>query len=204
MSNGFKNISDKIKKLVFLLIGLAILLLPVAFLLMALCLPKLVWNISFDNYLKFLEILIWPVTILIILYFFKRVVTYLFFSMNEFNFFGAKGNLRDINEVIREEVDKKFVEEKNEKERNEAMSKLSNEINTTKGTAEQNLNLAKEVLKEWKNSTRENKKLKEENKKLKEAIERKNQFVGSEPSVLNESDIGTGDKIDDPSLGNPK
>lgn len=100
--------------------------------------------------------------------------------MNEFNFFGLKGNLKNVHDLISEEVAKKFVEEKDEKERNEESTKLSEvikakevELAQATGTAEGNLKLAKEILDSWKKTIEEKDKiintLVEENKKVMES-----------------------------------
>jgi septal ring factor EnvC (AmiA/AmiB activator) len=57
-------------------------------------------NIVGINFLDLLKIIIWPLTIFVIAFYFRKVVTYLFFSMEEFNFFGAKGKLRSVHELI--------------------------------------------------------------------------------------------------------
>lgn len=49
------------------------------------------------------------------LFLFKRIIAYLFLSMESFNFFGAKGRIRPVEEVIEERVNKKIKEEKEAK-----------------------------------------------------------------------------------------
>jgi hypothetical protein len=178
----------KLKEILIFMSGLFLLLTPIALVSLLFCLPKFIFDLSYENYLKFLEVFIWPTTILIILYFFKKVATYLFFSMDEFNFFGAKGNLKNINDVVLEQVNKRFLEEKRERKRSRNMGKLNLEIrkkaeellnketqaNTAQGKADESLKFAKEILNEWKKSTSENEKnmkeLESENKRLKEII----------------------------------
>ena len=136
---------------------------------------------SLSTIVEMIKILIWPITTLIALFYFRKVVTYLFFSMDEFNFFGAKGTLKNVNDLIIEKVNERFLEEKEERERNMQMEKLSSDIEARKrevdsanGTAEQNLKLAKDVLSSWNESSKSSKKiiddLLSENKKLKEQI----------------------------------
>lgn len=66
-----------------------------------------------------MSIFIWPVIILIIIFKFKETLTYFVFSFKEFNFFGAKGELKNpmelINEKVEERVENKRLEEKVEK-----------------------------------------------------------------------------------------
>lgn len=162
-------------------------------------------NINFNEFTELLKVLIWPFTVLLILFFFKRVVTYLFFSMDEFNFFGAKGNLKNVNEVILEEVEKKFLEKKEKEGQKKTMDKLNTEINKTKGTASKNLNLARKVMTEWEKSTKQNQEiiddLEKENKRLKEMI---SSLPSGIPSDVKDSEMGTGEKVDDLTLGSPK
>ncbi len=181
MVNFAKNLTVKLKNFCLLMIGLFIWVSPLGLFLIVTYLPKVLWNPGFDEYLEFLKILVWPYTVLIILFFFKKVVTFMFFSMDEFNFFGAKGSLRNVNEVIVEEVNKRFVEEKKEIERQKDMNHLEkeikereSEITRARGTAEENLDIAREILSNWKRSSEQSKKsmseLDTENKRLKEMI----------------------------------
>jgi hypothetical protein len=99
--------------------------------------------------------------------------------MEEFNFFGAKGKLKNVDSLIEEEVEKKLLFEKQESETKERERKLTDEIkkqakkiNLATGNAQENLKIAQEVLEQWKKSSEENNKiiteLYEENRKLKE------------------------------------
>lgn len=91
-------------------------------------------NLTYTEYIKTLEILIWPTVILITLLFFRKVFTYLFFSMEEFNFFGNKGRLKNIEEVIENKVEHRIKEK-------EQQEKWISQINTT----EQELKKANEL-----------------------------------------------------------
>lgn len=209
-----KIIKEKLNHLFSLLGGLFLWLSPLALFLLVTYLPKILWNPSFNDYLEFLKILVWPYTVLVILFFFKKVVTYLFFSMDEFNFFGAKGNLKNVNEVILEEVNKRFLDKENEEKRRNDMEKLNaeikskeSEISKAKGTADENLDLAREIMKEWKKSTEQNKKtisdLSAENKKLKEIMSSL-PVSNIPPDSVQNIVLGSGEKVEDLTLGNPK
>lgn len=200
-----KNIINKLRNLSSLLGGLFLWLSPLALLLISTYVPKILWDPSFKDYLEFLRILVWPYTVLVILFFFKKVVTYLFFSMDEFNFFGAKGDLRNVNEVIIEEVNKRSLDKEKEEKRQKDMEKLNieiksreSEINKAKGTADENLQLAKEVISEWKKSTVQSKKtileLDTENKRLKE-------IISGLPSIISEAN--STQQIDDSKTSDP-
>lgn len=195
-------------------------LAPVSILLLALILPAYFFGIDF---IAFVKTTIWPVTILVILFFFKEVFTYLFFSMKEFNFFGIKGTLRNVIDVINERVENKFIDGKNEKERGELTNTLAEEIKEreveiaqkdaeikkTKGDADENLELARDILKEWKDTkTKYQKivaKLEEENRRLKEQVS--SFSLVNVPNITPESlvaDLGTGERVEDLTPGNPK
>jgi len=104
------------KKIINFLRAFILWTLPFGFFIMLTYAPKFLWNIDFEKYLELLKILVWPATTILLLFFFKRVVTYLFFSMEKFNFFGLSGNLKNVNELILEETEKRYQEEKREKE----------------------------------------------------------------------------------------
>ncbi len=65
---------------------------------------------SFEDFLDLLRIVIWPSVLLLGAFHFKRVFTYAFLSFEEFNFFGLKGKLKDVREVIDERARTKFNE----------------------------------------------------------------------------------------------
>jgi hypothetical protein len=204
---------DYFKKTASLLWSLFSWLCPLALFLLAIYIPKIFWDLKFQEYIDFLKILIWPYTILIILFFFKKVVTYLFFSMDEFNFFGAKGNLKNVNEVILEEVEKKFLEKENEERRKTDIENLNTEIkkkeealSNAKGTAEENLKLANEIMAEWKKSNKKNaddiRDLEAKNLRLKEIISELTTAAPEVNSISNTDDQKTSDPIKDESNTN--
>lgn len=125
-----------------------------------------VFKKDFDKYFELVKIIIWPSTILISLFFFRKVVTYLFFSMDEFNFFGARGSLKNINSLIEEKVDEKIneinrsksIEEKFESYEME-IQKRDESIKGHKDNAKGNFKLASEILGDWRKSVDENKNL---------------------------------------------
>ncbi len=207
MKKLVKVILNKIKDALSPLSRLSLWLLPIAFFLTITYLPKILWNLSFKDYLEFLKILIWPCTVIVILFFFQKVFTYMFFSMDEFNFFGAKGNLKNVNEIILEEVEKKLLEEKEEGEQKKKMKKLNTQINKTKGTADENLAIARSVMVEWKKSTKQNKDtindLTKENKRLREITSSFSTSPSVSPSGILVPEMGSGEKTTDFKPGTP-
>jgi hypothetical protein len=114
-------------------------------------------GLSFEHLIDVLEVLIWPTVILVAMLFFRKVLTYLFFSMEEFNFFGTKGGLKDIRKIIEEKVESRIKEEKEATERLSTISKFELELNNAKKSiddagkkAEENLNLATTIFKQYK------------------------------------------------------
>lgn len=195
---------NQIKNLSRLLEDWFMWLVPLTLFLIALIIPTYLFKLDF---LRFIEVLIWPFTMLTALFFFKKVFTYMFFSMDEFNFFGLKGHLKNVNEVIIEEVSRKFTEKEKEEKRTKDMEELNleiknkeTEVNKAKGSAEENLSLAREVIKEWKESTRKNAKaiidLGTENKRLSEIVSRlPAQYISEASSTSVMDDTKTSDPI---------
>jgi hypothetical protein len=104
---------------------------PFFWFLLLIMLPYLFRKISFSEYLDLMTITIWPFTIILCINIFKKIFTYLFFSLDKFNFFGIQGQLRDIKDVIRDEVDAqaKEIERKGKEEENgREILKLRNNI----------------------------------------------------------------------------
>ncbi|MFA6550817.1 MAG: hypothetical protein WCT36_05725 [Candidatus Gracilibacteria bacterium] len=153
-------------------------LAPFSLLLLSLTLPTYLFKLDF---LRFIDIIVWPFATLTALFFFKKVFTYLFFSMEEFNFFGLKGNLKHIDEVILEEVNNRLLDKANEEKRKAETDKLNleitnkgTEIEKAKGSEKEYKKLAFETLNDWRRSTEQSQKLinilNTENKRLRDII----------------------------------
>ena len=84
-------------------------------------------NDQFVRAKELLNIIVWPSVVLFGALFFNRVFTYFFFSVRKFNFFGMEGELRDIEDVINEQVESTLRENKNEEEK----EKLYKALNAT-------------------------------------------------------------------------
>lgn len=133
--------------------------------------PKLIWDVEYKGYLDLIRIIAWPIVVLVAIFFFRKVFTYLFLSLREFNFFGNKGQLRDVNEVIQNEVDKR-IEQKNKEEKDqheaEEVSRKLTEMEKTVGATEKAselIKIAKDLYDRWEKSQEEVRKLTYENKK---------------------------------------
>ncbi len=115
-----------------------------------------VMRADFQKYIELLKVLVWPFTLLLALFFFRKVVTYLFFSMNEFNFFGSKGVLKSVADVIEERVELRLQNEKDETRRAEelkskelALSAAEQSRVSAATKADDNLKLARELLESY-------------------------------------------------------
>lgn len=94
--------------------------------------------------LRLVNALDWPVTVLILAFFFQRVLTYLFFSLDSFNFFGASGTLRPIEDVIEEQTARRI----REREDREEKERLLNEYNDVPQEIVEYMNAQEETINE--------------------------------------------------------
>jgi predicted membrane protein len=101
---------------------------------------------GFDQFLKLLSVIVWPSLILCALLFFKKTFAYLFFSLEEFNFFGLKGRLKNVQDMINEKAQKLYEEEKRQKEMVEKLDIYEKRVKSKTMTAEEYKNLAEEVI----------------------------------------------------------
>lgn len=113
--------------------------------------------LTYERFIEITKIIIWPTIVLASLLFFRKVFTYLFFSMEEFNFFGVKGRLKDIREVIEEKVSDKMSEIEEQKEREAVIGQFASKLESTekseqntKAQAEESQKLAREIFKMYK------------------------------------------------------
>lgn len=126
-------------------------------------------NLDYKEYIQILQILIWPSIVLGALLFFRKVFTYLFFSMEEFGFFGNKGKLKNIEEVINEKVEERIKREKEQVDIELKMKKFEGKLqNVTQSKAdetkkaEEYRDLAVKMVKQYKEMSDINKELNEE------------------------------------------
>lgn len=154
---------------------------------------------NLDKYTELLKIFIWPVTVLIGLFFFRKVVTYMFFSMDEFSFFGIKGELKNVQELINEKVEKKFSEEKRERETTEKMKAMEERLNNTSASDEENKKLVRDIYKLYKENQKESQDridgLTMENQSLRETLSKLT--ISETPISSLSAELGSGDKIND-------
>lgn len=115
-----------------------------------------IYGFDLNTFTEILKITVWPATILIALFFFRKVVTYMFFSMNEFNFFGARGELVNVHRFLDDEIDRRLKEEKIISNRELEFKALTSEIKQKNGEielksgeAQENLSLATKILRAY-------------------------------------------------------
>lgn len=106
---------------------------PILFLFLVVLVYK---KLEFDNFLRLIQVLIWPCVLLVALFFFRKVFFYFFLSMEEFNFFGAKGMLKNVSVVIDERVKK--IREQEQREENYKLEREAhqNELNEARSKGE--------------------------------------------------------------------
>jgi hypothetical protein len=120
-------------------------------------------KLGYEQFIGIVQTLIWPAIVLIGLLFFRKVFTYLFLSMEEFNFFGTRGKLRDAREIIEEKVEKRITEERERKVREEEATEFATELKKAKDSkedsdkkAEENLKIAKEIFGKYQDISKTN------------------------------------------------
>lgn len=86
------------------------------------------------NLLDILKIAVWPLVLMSALFFFRKVFTYMFFSVDEFSLFGIKGTLKNVYAVIEEKAQEKYDRRLREEESKKEIEKMSNELKKVQGS----------------------------------------------------------------------
>ena len=153
----FKQAREKIAMVITLFGNILMWFFPLCIFLLTVFVAVYFLGVDFYEYLDLLKILIWPVTLLLGLFFFRKVVTYMFFSMSEFNFFGTKGELKSVTEVIEENVEKRIKEKKGEEEGVAKIKAMTEDLERANLSKEDSIKkageyqaLAREFLKDYK------------------------------------------------------
>lgn len=124
----------------------------------------------------------------------------MFFSMNEFNFFGAKGGLKNVNDMIDEEVNKKFIKEKEDTESEQKYKTLLDEIKRQDRPDSKD----QAFLKAYESIAKRLKESQEEFFRLQEKIERASTLRFTSPSESEQRILsGSGEKIESLELKSP-
>jgi hypothetical protein len=105
-------------------------------------------SVGLNGTLEVLKVVIWPLVLLLALVFFKEIFTYMFFSMREFNFFGAKGRLKNVQQLISEKVKEQLDREKFQKQNEESFKQLSTSKNSLQEKLDNTLNFAQQLIKD--------------------------------------------------------
>lgn len=139
---------EKLKNFFNSLKNVVIWIFPLAAFLAFTALLYFLLHMSWEEFIELLRVLMWPVTILIVLFFFRKIFTYLFLSMEEFNFFGLKGRLKNVQDMIQERVREEFKrqeeEVKNIREK-QILKDAIEKIRTDKASKEEMFNRAIEL-----------------------------------------------------------
>lgn len=145
----FESIIDYSIKILKTIGSWVLYLLPLLLLIVVLCFPKVVWEVTFQNYLDFIKIIVWPFTVLTLFFFFKKILAYLFFSISGFNFFGIKGEIKNVEQTISEEVERRIIEQENQKQNKELIDNLNERIRTSTGNEVEIRKISHDILKNW-------------------------------------------------------
>ena len=106
-------------------------------------------DFKYEELLGLIRVFIWPSVVLLAFMFFKKVFTYLFFSMEEFNFFGNKGTLKDVKDVINERVKRGIEEEKEREERINFINNYKKDLEDASSSKDRAFKLAERVVKQY-------------------------------------------------------
>jgi hypothetical protein len=125
-------------------------------------------NLTFEQLIELLRVFVWPAIVLISLLFFRKVFTYLFFSIEEFNFFGAKGKLKNVRTVVMEKAQDMYesrisleTQEEELRLNNEELENLRNRHGDVEEKNEEIFQIAKRILVEKDELLKQNNALKD-------------------------------------------
>lgn len=127
-------LKDYFLKSIGLLISLTILVLSYKFL-------------GYDKFLELSRIYLWPVVVIMGMMFFRKVIFYLFFSLEEFNLFGNRGKLKDVRSLIEEKVLEKFQAVKEAEKRLIESETMKRQLESEQGNANKLYELATKAVK---------------------------------------------------------
>ncbi|MEK7639230.1 MAG: hypothetical protein AAB388_03670 [Patescibacteria group bacterium] len=126
---------------------------------------------SFNQLIELLKVTIWPTIVLLLLLFFKKVFTYLFFSIEEFNFFGAKGKLKNVRSVVMEKAEDMYQSRLEQEKQEKENEKNKNELAMLRASKDNEVENKKKILDLAERILADKEKLVEENNSLKKKID---------------------------------
>lgn len=157
MDKDIKDIISQALKLVFwivFLVFLYIIFLKTNF---------LYFFNNFNNVLRLLESIAWPIVVLIAFFFFRKIFTYLFLSIEEFNLFGTRGKLKNVYELIQERAQALFEEEQERKEIEEEQKRYEEELSELRSSRDR-------TVEGFERAVKLSRELLDENKELRKKI----------------------------------
>lgn len=86
------------------------------FMVAALSITNFLQLFKLEDFLKVLEALVWPLTVLFIILSFRELTAYFMLSFNKYNLFGSSGEIQPPLTVIKELADELIDKEKRDKE----------------------------------------------------------------------------------------
>ncbi|MFA6554121.1 MAG: hypothetical protein WCS89_01285 [Candidatus Paceibacterota bacterium] len=155
----------------------------------AILIPIAHFGLTYDHLISLINATIWPAITLCALIFFRKVFTYLFFSIEEFNFFGARGRLNDIQEMIRNKANKLWDDEKNQEKLNAERVEHQKELAEIKNDRDQSAFNRERVVKFAEKLIDENGKLQKQNIELVKKQEMLNLILSKIPQTDSETGV---------------
>ena len=119
--------------------------------------------VTWGNFLGFLEIIKWPLLIGIFGFYFRKVITYLFFSFDEFSFFGLRGKLIPVQKMINDRVKQLREKEIEDQQFRKIQEQLTSALrDTIVASADNQILLIKKMADQYGKITEENRRLRQE------------------------------------------
>lgn len=113
-------------------------------------------GITLDQFIKLAAVFVWPAVVIVALFFFRKVFSYLFFSLEEFNFFGTRGTLKNVQDLIREKADALWKKERDSRRQKKDLARLRDSKLEMKDRADQAIDLLEKTFTENEDLKRQN------------------------------------------------
>lgn len=105
---------------------------------------------SIDQFIRLVDVSAWPIVFFLTLFYFRKIFAYLFLSIEEFNFFGIKGELKNPRELIEEKAKDLAKQKEEEKEMNAFLAKSAKIIDGYKSINNNKNNQMETLFNEYK------------------------------------------------------
>lgn len=181
-------------------------LIPGAILLILICIvliTLLVHGFTYDHVIGLINVLVWPTVTFCALIFFRKVFTYLFLSMDEFNFFGNRGQLQDVRQIITKKANELREYEKNQEKLESERVEHKKELDNIRNVRDKSISITERMGNFAEKLIKENDNLKLLNIDLSKKIENLSMIQRQFPSNPETSIDSNREEIKDIGLTNP-